>query len=672
MRLSHRKRRDGSGFTLLEVLIATVATMLMMLSLAVIFRSIGEGMKAGRAALELNNKLRNVTYRIRTALDNMTVNPAKSVSDASPQNGYLKYVDGSLNDYAASLIPSTPTNLSRFGDVDDILMFTAKADDEWFTGKVPVFVLRQAAEVGPTAIDPVTDRNGDTIPDDLELVTIASQYAEIVIYCEPEVTNNGNPARDTSLLIQDPSNYADTNGDGFPDGFRLHYRTLLIRPDLNIDSGGIRRLPTIQPGGSSPPWMYASIVPQIGQLPDGTSYTLPRMCDMAKAHAQCDLSIRRTNNPFAGKTGDFVSANSLEDLVNPFNRFAHYQSPIPGVPGALTMPLLAMTRALQLNYGSSVAAPWDPSATADPDGYLGGSGTTPAQVLAGSGFLHPAFTLNTGWGDAITSARVGEDVLTTNILAFDVKAYDPMAGIIGSRGPDAAFGILGVDDDGSGTPDDPFELGAAGSDDLMLSPSDPGYARALVDYSAGNATVAATGEYVDLGWARKTIKTLTNHLGISPGGFSVLARNALASQLSGYSPTATVSGSPFTNALYKSGLVVQSGTNVPLILQMAYDSYTAAYESDGILQAELSTARGVVWTPPPGTLLEPWRATARDGFTDGLDNPGSGPGADDVTEKETSAPFPVELRGLRVSVRIEDPASRQFNQMTVTKEFVNQ
>ena len=61
-----------------------------------------------------------------------------------------------------------------------------------------------------------------------------------------------------------------------------------------------------------------------------------------------------------------------------------------------------------------------------------------------------------------------------------------------------------------------------------------------------------------------------------------------------------------------------------------------------------------------------------DAGTDGVDNAGSPSGVDDLAERETSAPFPIDLRGLKVSIRIEDPSSRQFNQMSVVKEFVTQ
>lgn len=57
--------------------------------------------------------------------------------------------------------------------------------------------------------------------------------------------------------------------------------------------------------------------------------------------------------------------------------------------------------------------------------------------------------------------RVGEDIIMSNVLAFDIKVWDPAASV----GPDGLPGYAGIDDDANGTPDDNSELGTFGSDD---------------------------------------------------------------------------------------------------------------------------------------------------------------------------------------------------------------
>lgn len=567
------RQRGTRGFTLLEVMIATAVTLLMMLSLAVIFKAIGDSMRQGRAALELNSKLRTVAFRLRTDLENITVTPRPPLNQSAGV-GYCKIYDGPMTDFTA--VESDAT-LSRFGDLDDILMFTARAGDDWFTGKVPAYVLGGAAN--------------DTTP-----VTIAAQHAEIVVFVEPLVTNVGNPNRDSAVLVADPTQFADADNNGFADSFRLHYRTNLIRPDLNTAiTNGNARLPNTQI-----------------QLPvSANSVNLPSpLCDMSVVHQLCDLSMRRiidANDGLAG-TMDYVAANSLEDLINPANRFAHVQIPIPNTT-AYTMPVLALTPM--------------------------------SGMLAGTGFLHPAFALQT--------TRVGEDIIAADVTAFDLKAYDSTASVLCTTGADGVNGSSG-DDDGDNTTDEADELGYAGSDDTVLTPNDPGYGAVVT-----TAGIIGSGEYVDIGWGRKTGRTYT-------------ANARVNTQLSGLTATGI---SPF---LYKSGQVILAN-NTPVLSQPAYDTWTSAYETDGTLQAEMTGENGIVWSPPAASLkaVDTWRATAIDGGTDGIDNnPTVSTGVDDPTELETSPPFPVSIRGLKASIRIEAPASRQFSQMTVSKEFVTQ
>ena len=197
-------RRGRGGFTLLEVMIATAVTLLMMLGLAQIFKVLGDSMSQGRAGLELNNRLRGVMHRIRTDLDNVTVSPRPPIAAGTGQ-GYLKYYEGPASDYTLSLYPpidpTTGTNnaLSRFGDMDDIFMATVKAKDTWFTGKVPRFVAmrKDVATLGIAA-------------GDLDPVTIASQFAEVIIFVEPVVATTkagfpfNNPDRDSRYLAINP------------------------------------------------------------------------------------------------------------------------------------------------------------------------------------------------------------------------------------------------------------------------------------------------------------------------------------------------------------------------------------------------------------------------------------------------------------------------------------
>lgn len=603
LRGSRRMHASRDGFTLLEVLVATAVTLLMMVSLAQVFKVIGDSMKQGRAALELNSRLRNVAHRIQLDLNNIAVVTG---------SGYEKIYDGPLTDYSYGL---ELASANRFGDVDDIIMFTARAGDDWFTGKVPLFVLQGTAP-GSSA--------GDTA-----LVTITAQHAEVVIFAEPLVTNELNPDRDSKYLALDPANNfaklinpATSAATNLPSSYRLHYRTLLIRPDLNLSSGvNAGLLPNTIASGpvGGVRWLEA----RPNQLTfKSTTVNLPvPTCDMYLAHQQCDLSMRRIDPTTAPSA---LAANSLEDLANPANRFAHIQLPFSN--SNFSMPVLALSPKLNMTYTQ-----------AEPGIIIDSSSTAADKSNPGnnqSGFLHPAYVL--------MDDRTGEDVLASDVLAFDVKAFD--AGVT------------------------LFELTGGGTS-TVVSPNDPGYGNALTPPTGYTSAAIGTGDFVDIGWGRKS----QVHFGSSG-----------LSQLSGVDSN---DGEPFTDSLYKSGLAVQSG-NIPYppaastnlaIFQPSYDTWFTRFEGDGNLQAELaSPARGVVRinTGIAQTLRETWRTASGtytiDAGTDGIDNSGSATGVDDLSERETSAPFPVDLRGVKISIRMEDPAARQFNQMSIIKEFVTQ
>jgi type II secretory pathway pseudopilin PulG len=629
-----KSNASRGGFTLVEVLIATVVTLLMMLSLAQVFKLIGDSMKQGRAALELNSRLRNVAYRIQLDLNNCTVTP-KPGSEALQGSGYSQIYDGPLTDYSygmavgsSSITPlerlGTGQSASRFGDVDDIIMFTARAGDDWYVGKVPLFVLQKTA---PTATN-------------LDLVTITAQHAEIAIFAEPLVTNELNPNRNPAYLVLDPANNFSKLTDpstgtetNLPSSFRLHYRTLLIRPDLNNLSG-------VLPSGTvgSFTWLTAQ---NIGGLP-------ARVCDMAIAHQQCDLSIRRVDQASGSST---VAANSLEDLANPSNRFAHVELPMVGANRS--MPVLALSPKLDMRYceaepGILLTDDNSPSAAAR---------LSPANYQ--SGFLHPAYMLRSDPVN-LRDDRTGEDILASDVLAFDVKGYDPSVTL--------------------------YQVTDTNSQVTVYSPNDPGYGLALLPPNGFTSVAVGAGDFVDIGWGRKS----QMHFGAFGTG-----------QLSGVEATA---GTPFTDSLYKSGLAFQSGFvgstntltyhpyttsathNFPTysanlqLFQPSYDTWYSRYEGDGVLQSELNGSRGLQQfdAGASGPLRSPeqsWRGSGPyviDAGTDGIDNTGSGTGVDDLSELETSPPFPADLRGVKITIRMEDTSARTFNQMTVTKEFVTQ
>lgn len=241
------------GMTLIEVLIATALTLVIMLALAQGFKTLSDGVTAGRTRLTGSDQLRSISSLLRSDLSGMTANVRNLPQTQQAAMGYFEYYDGPLSDSTAMLYNYLPTattpeeqlSASRWSDIDDVLMFTAKAKDgQWFRGRVPMGLLKihQRNLTGNASIQP-------TVQDWLTDVSIASEYAEIAWFMRPlndlGTINGGETGgayafTPPSSPVVDVAGVVDHNGDGtpdpdgMPDRVALCRRALLIRPDLNI------------------------------------------------------------------------------------------------------------------------------------------------------------------------------------------------------------------------------------------------------------------------------------------------------------------------------------------------------------------------------------------------------------------------------------------------------
>lgn len=174
--------------------------------------------------------------------------------------------------------------------------------------------------------------------------------------------------------------------------------------------------------------------------------------------------------------------------------------------------------------------------------------------------------------------RSWEDIILKNVVAFDVRVFDPQAR--------------------------PRQAG-----DAWLLPGDPGYATPPV------GSGSASGAYVDLGAA---------------GGSPVAA--------SGTFPPAGMT------ILQSAGVRVAGTTALP---QPTYDTWSRHYEFNGIDE----NGDGVADEGSAGVDVN------ADGYPE------------DLARTETSAPYPVPLRGLEVRIRCYEPSSKQVRQMTIRHSF---
>ena len=562
--LARRSVRSGRAFTLVEMLVATVLTLMLVAALAQAFSIVGTGVSTNRAALEMAGQLRAVSLRLQDDLSGSTI-PTLPWPDPSAALGYFEYVDGADHDgirYSWT-IPNTD-----FGDADDILMFTARNDRENFLGS------RSNGTGGVT--------------------TIESPLAEVVWYTTlTDVNRNGT---------LEPAELED---------YTLYRRNLLIRPDLGT----------------------------VAVFPSSGTYTITSQTDLRNLYnnlrtffSQNDVSVRIVTQLSGNDLQVFMMANSLGDLTRRENRFAHRRVVAVDTTNAPNLRYYpaAFPHQVDRDFTSATSLPL----IRQPD---------------------PVNAPYTEPGAIKTGDYQGEDVMLPHVLAFDIRAYDPLAMVTAHPGEDGAWGVAGFDDDGMNGPDDCGEAGWAGSDDEPVIPGDPGFGAywtaALsppspndpVQISSGPKYVNpfGLGAFVDLNYTLKhgynTISVTTN-----PGW-----------------------------SLFASGVASKSQLS-----EATYDTWSFHYEYDGIDQDDGGEILDGIDNDGDGKIDEDIDegTDALDLLVDHDNNNSTAPifqnGVDDVDERETSPPYPIPLRAIQVRIRMVDHSSRQVRQATVESSFV--
>ncbi|MCU0708007.1 MAG: hypothetical protein MUF23_06930 [Pirellula sp.] len=641
--------------TLIEVLIATALTLVIMLALAQGFKTLSQGVTAGRARLTGSDQLRGLSSLLRADLSGLTANIRQLPQTQQAANGYFMYYDGPLSDSTAMLfnyVPGAPTNeeklsASRWSDIDDVLMFTAKAKDgQWFRGRVPLALLKihQRNITGNNAIQP-------TLQDWLTDVSVASEYAEIAWFMRPlndlgsvnvGETGGGYGFTPPASPVIDTAPGVDRTGDGIPDPdgmpdrVALCRRVFLIRPDLDITADPGVNLPSDQQLAAQPLDVDTSNI-------DSFRY------QMRFVYQRCDLSVR----PLLDATrGAFVlRTNSLADLQIPENRFAHHVVPVDlNIPSsdpigpATTLPHLALTSEGEpsaANYLSMITLAY-------------GTGILPID----RGFIPAAFfrtKIDADSNGNIISARPTlEEVVASNVVGFDVRGYDGMVQQLASPGVDGIWGINNV----------VAEAGLPGTDDLVVSPSDPGYAFQI---GANVLVPQNSGAFVDLGWGRRVVNqvenaTLTQTLGGMTYFSSIPnAHRALwSTPLSGFDP---LTGGGPVNTLSTMQLAGRFNP-IASVYQPTFDTFTDAYEADGNRQLAGFSANGLVRFGGSASTNNP----EPDQGIDGLDNNNNG-AVDEELEQETRPPFVYEMPSIQIKFRIQDVPAGTLQELSIVHDL---
>jgi prepilin-type N-terminal cleavage/methylation domain-containing protein len=299
-----------AGMTLIEMLVAMVATLMLMAAVAQAFSIFGKGISGSRSALDAAGRMRSVAWRLRQDLAGATA-PTLPPLDPAQGLGYFEIIEGPRTDLAAA-----PGSTDLVADVDDVLLFTSRSAKSPFRGK-------------------------------FETGTIESDAAEIAWFARPTV-----PAT-------------------IPPTYTLYRKQLLVLGYVGtgqFEQTGQNRVP----------------------YPTG---------GLAEFYENHDVSVAYRAAPTS-----VLVPNTLGDLTRRECRFLHNLNGDTTGINLFPYPFLG--------FASQAPPPHQ----------------TPSASLAGDQ-LPPALS---GLIFDTASGRRGEDIVLTNVIAFDVRVFDPSAPLSGS------------------------------------------------------------------------------------------------------------------------------------------------------------------------------------------------------------------------------------------------
>lgn len=118
------------GMTLIEMLIAMTATLILMAAVAQVFAVFGDAVSKSRSILDSDSKLRVVAWKLRSDLAGATARPLPPLSPEAGE-GYFEILEGAFSDSVAiaggTIGPA---------DCDDVLLFTTRSLGDPFLGRM--------------------------------------------------------------------------------------------------------------------------------------------------------------------------------------------------------------------------------------------------------------------------------------------------------------------------------------------------------------------------------------------------------------------------------------------------------------------------------------------------------------------------------------------------------
>ena len=537
------------ALTLVEMLVAMAITLVMMAAVVNVFETIGTSVNNSRATIEMSGRLRGVRNRLQTDLASTTC-PLLPWTDPASGLGYFEYIEGVHNDFNPTLLPL---------GTDSLVPSTSLGDYD----DVLMFTISSPGEL-------FVGRFG--------AVTRESKVAEVIWYA---VENDGTT--------------------GIAGLSTIYRRVLLIQPSA-----------------------VADIPDEDLDLADLTPEEIT--LKFAEFQSKYDISAHIQD--------DRIVLNSLGDVTKRENRFWHGQESFPHALPSIT--------GIANSIGFTNSDTIELSGAGPPDFLTAGFAPGMTIKIRNSSqndvnrriatnmdaVLAQSITIDTSsgtltdepFGEArivgyptLAGGRLGEDVMLTNVLAFDVRAYDPGAPL---------FSLPGT----TGT---------------TISPGDPSYQT----QDLSTSLPVGYGAYVDLNYFLPDydVPDFTEPDKRFSGIQGVV--NPTDRWIwDGTPPEPSDDDRSRFLSRAKSQLMVPT-----------YDTWSILYRGiDGMdgLDTFVDNFNNDTWLPG----------------SDGLDDGTSA--VDDHGEWETSPPYPVPLRGIQVRIRVYEPDSRSVREVSINQHFV--
>lgn len=593
MRVRVARRHDPvrEAFTLLEVLIALTITLILLGTAAELFKRVGEGINNSRSVMELHDQLRHAKHRLILDLRGAS---APTIPPLSPEMhlGYFEYVEGPRVAYS-----QIATN-SVGGDIGENLSGgTSNQVVNSIMGDVDDILMFTTASYDDKFNGRAGVRNGVNY-------ALKSRHAEVAWFLR----------RNTAVT--------SVRNDGRAENYTLYRRQFVVLPNAvvfgSLDYAGTDL--SLQPRGGN---FDNQALPK--NLSTGRNALDPRN----RGNSLGDLTKRENRSLHQPVLWPYEMV-----YVSPaFTGSAIYNPAVGrGSPAELSLPTLIEQTHKDFplpmqEMASGTAGTYVPKTTFTPT-------PPPGYAIQGAG------TRSSGFGNG---TRQGSDIILTNVVSFDVKAWDPGAPVFRASSP-------------------PTNSVSAG----VVVPGDAGYVRALDRFNSSptNADLqpVAFGAFGDLNYMATESANFDTVLGryrtymdpLNPTSVSALQRLERGALFNSKCrlPRAHF-GCPSEGPLSKNPYA-----NTRQLAPNVWDTWSTHYEYDGID----NDGDGLI-----------------DEFTNGADDNGNGlvdePNVAtsygvSIGEQEAPPPYRWPLRGIKITLRVVEQDSKQVREVTVVHEFV--